>query len=102
WVPRDALAVLVDEEPRTPAWDGDYLRFDDLAPEQVVSLRYPLLARVEDEQVEGEPLRVEWRGGTVGGITPTGAGLDTDHRRALAGPGRVPAPSYPRYSLVEW
>jgi hypothetical protein len=102
WVPRDALAVLVDEEPRAPDWDGDYLRFDGLAPEQVVSLRYPLLARVEEEQIEGEPLRVEWRGGTVVGITPTGAGLDTYHRRQLAGPGRVPAPSYPRYSLVEW
>jgi hypothetical protein len=102
WVPREALTLLVDEQPRTPQWDGDYLRFDALAPKQVVSLRYPLLDRTDEEHTEEGHLRVHWRGGTVVDVTPAGAGLDAYHRRRLAVAGPAPAPAFPRYSLIEW
>lgn len=102
WVPRAALAILADEQPRTAHWDGDYLRFDALAADQIISLRYPLVDRTEEEQVEDERLRVQWHGGTVVSITPTGLGLDTYRRRQLVVPSRVPSPTFPQHSQVDW
>jgi hypothetical protein len=103
WVPREALAVLRDDAPVAPVWEGEYLRFDDLGAGQAVSLRYPLVERTEEEQVDGTRLRVRWRGGTVVAVEPSGAGLDTYGRRRGPTPklGASP-PALPRTSRIAW
>jgi hypothetical protein len=89
WVPRDALTVLVADAPVSARWEGDYLRFDDLAAGQTVSLRYPLIERAEAEQVGAERLAVHWRGGTVVAVVPPGPGLEvyTSRQRSRSSSG---------------
>jgi hypothetical protein len=102
WVPREALVLLRDDERIAPVWEGDYLRFDDLAPGQTVRLRYPLVERTEEEQVESARLRVRWRGGTVVGVEPSGTGLEAYGRHMFA-PTLGAAPTTPpRASRIVW
>jgi hypothetical protein len=101
WVARETLVLLRDDERIAPTWDGDYLRVDDLAPGQTVSLRYPLGERTEEEQIDGARLQVRWRGGTVLGVEPGGAWLDAYGRRPAAAPLAAP-PLPPRASRIVW
>jgi hypothetical protein len=101
-VPREALRVLVEDQPVPPVWEGEYLRFNGLAAGHSVRLEYPLVERTEQEQVAGEPLTVKWRGGTVIGVTPHGPGLDTYGGRQAATPRSIPRPAYPVNDRVDW
>jgi hypothetical protein len=102
WVPREALVLLLDDARMAPAWEGDYLHVDDLAPGQTVSLRYPLSERTEEERSDGALLRVRWRGGTVVGVEPSGAGLSAYGRRDQAPTLGAAPPTQPRTSRIVW
>jgi hypothetical protein len=101
---REEAELWVDDARREPVWRGRYADAGRLGPGQVVTLRYPLRARTEHVEVNGQPVAVQWKGGTVLAVEPPGAGPRPYRAAALAGQPTPwqPAPTYPRLTAQLW
>jgi DUF1680 family protein len=90
WAPRAEVRLYHAGSEITPEWRGDYVRTPRLRRGEEVSLVYPLVSFVQEQEVQAGAnsgrYRITWRGHDVVGIDPQGRRLPLFTERTLPPP----------------
>jgi hypothetical protein len=81
WAPRDRVKAYRNGTGTELKWDGSYVVFEKVAPNDVLTLTWPVLQMVQKQNVKNEPgqpdreIAITWQGNTVLKLDPPGAVL---------------------------
>ena len=75
WAPRSLVQAFRNGKPSTAVWEGDYIMFAKAAPDEELSIAYPLPEFVQKVGVGGKleeqvSYTIHWRGNTCLGVKP--------------------------------
>jgi hypothetical protein len=72
WVERETIRVTVDEQPRSPQFENQYLKIADLRAGVQGEIVFDVPVRVEKETVDGVEYTTTWLGSQIVEILPRG------------------------------
>ena len=72
WASREKIRICVDDVERPLVWQKNYLKFDNLSRNQLVTVSYPLRWKETEEVIAEQRYRLSWKGDTVIEISPQG------------------------------
>jgi hypothetical protein len=83
WASKAEVRAFVAKRPVPVRWNGNYVVFDGLAPDDQLTVTYPLRVAEVSEPVQGVRYTERWRGNTIVHIEPPGRWIPMFERAEL-------------------
>ena len=75
WTPRQQVVVYRGTAKVEAKWKGDYVKLENVKPDEELSIAYPLVGFRQSISVAGGKYNYQWLGNTVLSVDPPGEGL---------------------------